>query len=120
MQKRETHEDEKVMRDMQGLVDALRSTQIATKPISYKDVAGSFRKYKGDNSQDVNVWLEAFDKIRRMANWNDFETFLNLKKSLEDAVLDVVDVEAEDYESARRVHEEYSVRNFLEYPRRPT
>jgi hypothetical protein len=42
-------------RDMRGLVDALQSTQIATKSISYKDVAGSFRKYKGDNSQDVNV-----------------------------------------------------------------
>lgn len=92
--------DENVVMD--GLADDLQSTQIAPKTIAYKDIAGSFRKFKGDDSQDITAWLKAFDKICQNANWTGFDKITNLKKSLEEAALDVVELEGDDdYETAK-------------------
>lgn len=89
---------------LKKLADDLQSTQLERKSIPYKEFVGSFRKFKGDDSQNIHEWLKAFDDMSTDANWSNLENITNLRKSLEDAVLTVVrDLAGLNYESAKEI-----------------
>lgn len=87
---------------MQEMVDALQSTNIEpTRRRAFREVIGSFRKFRGDGTQDITEWLREFDEIANSSGWDATEKLQNLLKSLEDDVFECVSRAGKDYEAIK-------------------
>lgn len=72
--------------------------------IPYKDVEGTFTKFKGDEKENIIEWLDFFDRLCVWAKWDEFYKYVNLLKSLEDTVMGFAKLDGgRDYETLRAV-----------------
>lgn len=99
---RDTHEDEKVM---EGMRNAFSSTPAGGEEphqkTSFKVVADTFAKFRGGDDQNVYAWLSRFDDLCVSGGWNDLEKVSYLKKSLDPAVLALVEDTPNNYEATK-------------------
>lgn len=72
--------------------------------IPYKDVEGTFTKFKGDEKENIIEWLDFFDHLCVWAKWDEFYKYVNLLKSLEDTVMGFAKLDGgHDYGTLRAV-----------------
>lgn len=70
----------------------------------YEDVEGSFRKFSGNETQNIVEWISMFDQMCTRTNWSDFEKLIYIRRSVTDEVYEHLFLDDDDdYETAKKV-----------------